>query len=142
MKKCIVMQEMHNPENFAKFIAAKVPVRLNKYTYPYFGVVASKKYSYMKYKTRIFNAHWCSDADVADLTSIFSKKSLEFMQKRYMNTQRETLRLPLHLPEMTKEQSSHCDSIAKNMQIQWREFLVSEIRRKLRETHNIFESDI
>ena len=27
------------------------------------------------------------------------------------------------------------------MQIQWREFLVSEIRRKLRETHNIFESD-
>lgn len=28
------------------------------------------------------------------------------------------------------------------MQIQWREFLVSEIRRKLRETHNIFESDL
>ena len=27
------------------------------------------------------------------------------------------------------------------MQIQWREFLVSEIRRKLREEHNIFESD-
>ena len=27
------------------------------------------------------------------------------------------------------------------MQIQWREYLVSEIRRKLRETHNIFESD-
>ena len=58
-----------------------------------------------------------------------------------MNTQRESLRLPLQLPEMMKEQTSHCDSIAKNMQIQWREFLVSEIRRKLRETHNIFESD-
>ena len=59
-----------------------------------------------------------------------------------MNTQRESLRLPLQLPDMTKEQTSHCDSIAKNMQIQWREFLVSEIRRKLRETHNIFESDL
>ena len=59
-----------------------------------------------------------------------------------MNTQRDTMRLPLQLPDMTKEQTSHCDSIAKNMQIQWREFLVSEIRRKLRETHNIFESDL
>lgn len=43
---------------------------------------------------------------------------------------------------MKKEQSTFCDSISKNMQIQWREFLVSEIRRKLRETHNIFESDL
>lgn len=77
---------MHNPTNFAHFTSLKIPVRLNKYTYPYFGVVASKKYSYMKYKNRIFNAHWCSDADVAELTAIFSKKSLEFVQKRYMNT--------------------------------------------------------
>ena len=96
----------------------------------------------MKYKNRIFNAHWCSDADVAELTAIFSKKSLEFMQKRYMNTRREALRLPLQLEEMKKEQTTHCDSIAKNMQIQWREFLVSEIRRKLRDTHDIFQSDL
>lgn len=63
------------------------------------------------------------------------------MQKRYMNTERLELRLPLQLEDMKKEQTAHCDSISKNMQIQWREFLVSEIRRKLREEHNIFESD-
>jgi hypothetical protein len=40
---------------------------------------------------------------VAELTAIFSKKSLEFMQKRYMNTRREALRLPLQLEEMKKE---------------------------------------
>ena len=142
MKKCLVMQEMQDPANFGKFIAAKIPIRINKYTYPYFGVVASKQYAYMKFKNRIYNAHWCSDADVAELTAIFSKKSLEFMEKRYMNTDREQLRLPLQLEDMKKEQSTHCDSISKNMQIQWREFLVSEIRRKLRETHNIFESDL
>lgn len=72
-----------------------MPIRINKYTYPYFGVVASKKYNYMKQKNRIYNAHWCSDADVAELTAIFSKKSLEFMQKCYMNTKRESMRLPL-----------------------------------------------
>ena len=142
MKKCIIMGEMHDPANFAKFVAAKTTIRLNKYTYPYFGVVANKKYNYMKFKNRIYNAHWCSDADVAELTAIFSKKSLEFMRKRYMNTERQALRLPLLLEEMKKEQTAHCDSISKNMQIQWREFLVSEIRRKLRETHNIFESDL
>ena len=71
----------------------------------------------MKFKNRIYNAHWCSDADVAELTAIFSKKSLEFMEKRYMNTDREQLRLPLQLEDMKKEQSTHCDSISKNMQI-------------------------
>lgn len=133
---------MQNPNNFGRFLQAKVPLRINKYTYPYFGVVASKKYNYMKYKNRIYNAHWCSDADVAELTAIFSKKSLEFMQKAYMNTKREALRLPLLLEEMKKEQQNHCDSCSKNMQLQWRDHLVSEIRRKLKETHNIFESDV
>ena len=103
MKKCLVHKDMEDPENFLKYFQLKIPIRINKYTYPYFGVVASKKYNYIKYKNRIFNAHWCSDADVAELTAIFSKKSLEFMQKRYMNTRREALRLPLQLEEMKKE---------------------------------------
>jgi len=58
----------------------------------------------MKYKNRIYNNHWCSDDDVSELTAIFSKKSLEFIFKRYMNTERETLRLPLLLEDMKKEQ--------------------------------------
>ena len=43
---------------------------------------------------------------------------------------------------MKKEQSNHCEACSKNMQLQWRDHLVSEIRRKLKETHNIFESDV
>ena len=42
MKKCLVLKDMQDPENFAKFMAVKVPIRINRYTYPYFGVVASK----------------------------------------------------------------------------------------------------
>lgn len=104
-------------------------------------MVASKKYNYMKYKNRILNGHWCSNADIAELTAIFSKKSLEFMQKTFLNTKRDSLRLPLLLDEMKKEQTNHCESCSKNMQLQWRDHLVSEIRRKLKETHNIFMSD-
>lgn len=117
-------------------------MRVNKYTYPYFGVVANQQYAYMKYKNRIYNAHWCSDMCVAGLTSIFSKKSLEFVAKRYMNTNRDELRLPLLLEDMKKEQSAHLDSMSKNMTIQWRDQLVSDIRNNLKEQHNIFESDV
>jgi len=42
MKKCLVLQDMQDPANFPKYIAAKVPIRVNKYTYPYFGVVANQ----------------------------------------------------------------------------------------------------
>ena len=50
MKKCLIMQEMQDPSIFFKFMALKVPIRINKYTYPYFGVVSSKQYSYLKFK--------------------------------------------------------------------------------------------
>lgn len=48
MKKCIILEQMSDPKMFSKFLTAKVPIRLTKYTFPYFGVVASKKYNYMK----------------------------------------------------------------------------------------------
>ena len=57
-----------------------------------------------------------------------------------MQTDRKYLALPLKLSSMKEVQKEHYESIQKNMKNEWREFLVSEIRRKLREAHNIFES--
>ena len=57
-----------------------------------------------------------------------------------MQTERKFLNLPLKLSSMKEVQKEHYESIQKNMKNEWREFLVSEIRRKLREAHNIFES--
>ena len=140
MKKCIVMKEMHDPAQFAKFLKLKVPIRLNKKTSPYFGVVRCPKYNFLDYQSEILKIHWCSDPNVADLTRIFSKKCIEFLSKRFMQTDRRFLALPLKLTDMKEAQKEHYESIQKNMKNEWREFLVSEIRRKLREAHNIFES--
>lgn len=49
MKKCIVMKEMHDPSQFAKFEKLKVPIRINKKTSPYFGVVRCPKYNFLDY---------------------------------------------------------------------------------------------
>ena len=46
MKKCIVIKEMQDPTNFAKFAKLKVPIRINKKTNPYFGVVRCPKYEF------------------------------------------------------------------------------------------------
>ena len=142
MKKCIVLQEMNDPANKEKFLKKKVPIRLVKKTSPYFGVVKCAKYNFREFRNLIEEQHWCSDPDVAELTDIFSKKSIYFLNKRYLNTDRTTMQLPMQLKDMKKEQMDHCDIILKNMQIQWREYLVSEIRRKLRESHSIFETNM
>jgi hypothetical protein len=141
MKKCIVMKEMHDPAQFEKFAKLKVPIRINKKTSPYFGVVRCPKYNFLDYQSEILKIHWCSDPNVADLTRIFSKKCIEFLDKRFMQTDRKYLSLPLKLKDMQAAQQEHYESIQKNMKNEWREFLVSEIRRKLREAHNIFESN-
>lgn len=46
MKKCVILKEMEDPANFEKFAALKIPIRLSKKTYPYFGVVRCAKYNF------------------------------------------------------------------------------------------------
>jgi hypothetical protein len=142
MKKCIILQEMNDPANAEKFNRKRIPLRLTKKTYPYFGCVKAVSYKFWEMRAKIEEKHWCSDPDVAQLTEIFSRKSIQFLDKRYLNIDRGTMQLPMQLDALKKEQFSHCDIVLKNMQIQWREYLVSEIRRKLRENHNIFESNM
>ena len=72
MKKCILMQEMQNPANFEKFNKKKVPIRVNKKTYPYFGVVSCPAYDFKEFEAEILRNLWSSDPDLAELTRIFS----------------------------------------------------------------------
>lgn len=46
MKKCVIIKEMEDPRNFAKFERMKIPLRLAKKTSPYFGVVRCPKYNF------------------------------------------------------------------------------------------------
>jgi hypothetical protein len=53
MKKCLVLNEMQDPENFAKFEKLKIPIRFSKKTAPYFGVVRCQKYNFIYYQNEI-----------------------------------------------------------------------------------------
>lgn len=78
MKKCIVLQEMQDVSNFSKFTKLKIPVRINKKTNPYFGVVRCKKYEFQHFHNEILKQHWCSKKEVADMTFVLATKCIEF----------------------------------------------------------------
>jgi hypothetical protein len=46
MKKCVILKEMEDPRNFAKFERMKIPLRLSKKTYPYFGLVRCQRFNF------------------------------------------------------------------------------------------------
>ena len=94
MKKCIVLKEMQDPSNFSKFAKRKVPIRINKKTSPFFGVVRCHKYEFPIYQAEILKLHWCSNKEVAEMTAIFSAKCIEFQQHRFMQTNKKILKLP------------------------------------------------
>lgn len=139
MKKCTVMKQMQDPANHERFIKQKVPVRLNKKTAPYFGVVRCPKYKFAEYQNEILHMHWCSDEDMESMTRIFSKKCIEYQQSRYMNTNKQLLKLPNELNDMMAKQESHHKATSLNILHRWREFLVGEIADKLKNAHNFFE---
>jgi hypothetical protein len=139
MKKCIVLKEMQNTESHEKFAKLKIPIRLPKRTAPYFGVVRCPKYNFSEYLGDIIKQHWSSDANLVAMTKIFTKKSIEFLKYRFMNTNKAVLKLPRELSDLTKIQNSHHQSVQTNMGSQWIDFLNSEIQAKLSSNHNFYE---
>lgn len=99
------------------------------------------KYNFAENLDAVIKEHWSSDADIWGMTQIFTKKCIDFLEFRYMNTNKPVLKLPRELSDLSKIQSSHHSSVSQNMLIQWRDFLIGEIQDKLRKNHNFFEAE-
>lgn len=85
----------------------KIPIRLPKRTAPYFGVVRCPKYNFSSYLNEIIKLHWSSDNDLVGMTKIFTKKCIDFLEYRYLNTNKAVLKLPKELADLRKIQKSH-----------------------------------
>jgi hypothetical protein len=107
MKKCIVLKEMQDTTTHDKFKKLKIPIRLPKRTAPYFGVVRCPKYNFAQNLEEIIKLHWSSDADLVGMTKIFTKKCIDFLEFRYLNTNKVALKLPRELSDLNKIQNSH-----------------------------------
>ena len=128
MKKCIILKEMQEPVNHPKFLKLKIPIRLSRRTAPYFGVVKiGTKFNFGKNLDDVKKEHWSSDSDLVGMTKIFTKKCIDFLEFRYLNTNKTSLKLPRELSELQKMQNSHHQSVSQNMLIQWRDYLIGEI---------------
>ena len=91
---------MQNPESHEKYMKLKIPLRLSKRTTPYSGVVECPEYNYQAFYQEIMQIHWCADQDMNTMTKIFSKKCIDFLDQRYMNTNMSSLKLPKELEPM------------------------------------------
>ena len=105
----------------------KIPIRLTKKTSPYFGVVRCPKYNFAYNLDEITNQHFSSDEDLVAMTRIFIQKCIDFHEQRFMQTNKNTLKLPRELDDLDKVQKTHHQAVSQNMMIQWRDFLISEI---------------
>ena len=80
MKKCVILKEMEDTNNYEKFKRMKIPIRLSKKTSPYFGVVRCPKYHFSMNYDKIQQQHFSSDEDLVGMTRIFIQKCLDFQE--------------------------------------------------------------
>ena len=78
MKKCVILKEMENPDNFAKFAKLKIPILFSKKTSPYFGVVRCPKYNYNYNFDEVQARHFSSSEDLVSMTRTFIQKCIDF----------------------------------------------------------------
>lgn len=120
----------------------KIPIRLQKKTSPYFGVVRCPKYNFSYNHEEVQHQHFSADEDLVAMTRVFIQKCIDFQDQRYMNTNKAVLKLPKELKELDRVQHSHHQAVSQNMIVQWRDFLIGEIQDKLRKNnHNFFEAN-
>lgn len=142
MKKCIVLREMQDPAKAEKFSKLKIPLRLPQKTAPYLGVVhCPKEHNFKDNKNQIEQMHMCADSQLTVLSKTFIAKCIEFLDQRYMNTNKTALKLPSELKDLRKRQKEHHSTVAKSLQGKWRGLLVEEIKDALSGTHNFNEGD-
>jgi hypothetical protein len=85
------------------------------------------------------------------MTRVFIQKCIDFQEQRYLNTNKQMLKLPRELKDLEKIQSTHHSTVTQNIMIQWRDYLIGEIQDKLRQTderrrlgkvnHHFFEAN-
>jgi len=117
MKKCVILKEMEDTANQQKFQRMKIPIRLSKKTSPYFGVVRCPKYNFSYNYEEIQNQHFSSDDDLVAMTRIFIQKCIDFQDQRYLNTNKQMLKLPRELKDLEKIQNSHHSAVSQNMMV-------------------------
>jgi hypothetical protein len=66
------------------------------------------------------------------MTRVFIQKCIDFQEQRYLNTNKQMLKLPRELKDLEKIQSTHHSTVTQNIMIQWRDYLIGEIQDKLR----------
>ena len=148
MKKCIILRDMQNHESHAKYEGMKIPVRLPAVSAPYVGVIpipveaeGKEKFDYGALHDQMSNKHWCSDGSLVTMTKLLAQRCIQFMQYRYMNTNKAVLKLPKELSELKTIQKAHHEAVRQNISVQWREYLVGDIQDILKGPHNFYESN-
>ena len=90
----------------------KIPIRLSKKTSPYFGVVRCPKYNFSYNYDEITNQHFSSDEDLVAMTRIFIQKCIDFHEQRFMQTNKNALKLPRELDDLDKLQKTHHQAVS------------------------------
>jgi hypothetical protein len=58
------------------------------------------RFNFSKCLEEIVRQHWSSDSDLVGMTKIFTKKCIDFLEFRYLNTNKQILKLPRELTEL------------------------------------------
>ncbi|PCI27098.1 hypothetical protein COB52_05365 [Candidatus Kaiserbacteria bacterium] len=79
MKKCIILKDMTDPNSHAMYLQKKIPLRIQRRTAPYYGVVMMPtKFPFNQVLEEVIRLHWSSDHNLVSMTKNFAGKCIDF----------------------------------------------------------------
>lgn len=141
MKKCIVMREMMDDNNRQKFRNKRIKLRRNKKVIPYLGIIGkilpqgkfSGFDSYFEFmRESLKQRHISKQGKLIEAVNIFSVRNANYVTYRLFDTNVNVSNMPFELASFIDLQKQFHEAAVKSLNIQWREYLVTEVADVIR----------
>jgi hypothetical protein len=141
MKKCIVLRQMQDPNHQEKFRNKRIKIRRTKKVIPFLGIIGKilpqeKYYGFDSYfnfmKEHLKQKHISKQAKLVEAVNIFSVRNSKYVTYKLFNTGLNTANMPFDLTAFINTQKAYHESSMKSLNIQWREYLVTEVADVIR----------
>jgi len=141
MKRCIVMREMMDKEMTDKFQSKRIKLRKNKKIVPHLGIIGKilpqSRYngfdSFFNFmRESLKQRHISKTRKLIEAVNIFSNRNSIYVTYKLFDTNSNTANMPFDLNGFIENQKAFHEGALKSLNIQWREYLVTEVADVIR----------
>ncbi|KAL4494234.1 hypothetical protein ABPG73_018753, partial [Tetrahymena malaccensis] len=141
IKKCYVLKEMADPKNEQKWQKYRIRNRYEEKILPFYGTYVQLQYNFNENQDSLSKLHVSNKQLVVKTLNMVTQRTFLYENHKLINTTWNEQQLPILLSNFDQQQRAYHISSRSTLQMQWREYIISEIQDTLRDIYRFYQTE-